>query len=114
MERDEYTRLRLSLKKIKEEVSHIEQTIEDIKIRKITEGLTYAEWAASHDNQPSVEDTLERIGINKEKSIQEALVEEEEEHFQKFDKLTFEQAQELGIKFTGTYENTPSLHEKDD
>ena len=37
MERDEYTRLRLSLKKIKEEVSHIEQTIEDIKIRKITE-----------------------------------------------------------------------------
>ena len=98
MERDEYTRLRLSLKKIKEEVSFIEQTIEDIKIRKITEGLTYAEW----------------IGTNKEKSIQEALVEEEEEHFQKFDKLTFEQAQELGIKFTGTYENTPSLHEKDD
>ena len=90
MERDEYTRLRLSLKKIKEEVSFIEQTIEDIKIRKITEGLTYAEWAASHDNQPSVEDTLERIGTNKEKSIQEALVEAEEEHFQKFDKLTFE------------------------
>ena len=57
MERDEYTRLRLSLKKIKEEVSFIEQTIEDIKIRKITEGLTYAEWAASHDNQPSVKDT---------------------------------------------------------
>ena len=118
MERDEYTRLRLSLKKIKEEVSHIEQTIEDIKIRKITEGLTYAEWAASHDNQPSVEDTLERIGTNhdvqSDKSIQEALVEEEEEHFQKFDKLTYEQAKEIGIKFTGTYENTPSLHEKDD
>ena len=82
MERDEYARLRLSLKKIKEEVSHIEQTIEDIKIRKITEGLTYAEWAASHDNQPSVEDTLERIGTNhdvqSDKSIQEALVEKEE------------------------------------
>ena len=28
--------------------------------------------------------------------------------------IIFEQAQELGIKFTGTYENTPSLHEKDD
>ena len=112
MERDEYARLRLSLKKIKEEVSHIEQTIENIKIRKITEGLTYAEWAASHDNQPSVEDTLERIGTNhdvqSDKSIQEALVEEEEEHFQKFDKLTYEQAKEIGIKFTGTYENTPS------
>lgn len=103
MERDEYARLRLSLKKIKEEVSHIEQTIEDIKIRKITEGLTYAEWAA---NQAKEEE--------REKSIQEALVEHEEEHFQKFDKLTYEQAKEIGIKFTGTYENTPSLHEKDD
>ena len=103
MERDEYTRLRLSLKKIKEEVSFIEQTIEDIKIRKITEGLTYAEWAA---NQAKEEE--------REKSIQEALVEHEEEHFQKFDKLTYEQAKEIGIKFTGTYENTPSLHEKDD
>ena len=103
MERDEYARLRLSLKKIKEEVSHIEQTIEDIKIRKITEGLTYAEWAA---NQAKEEE--------REKSIQESLVEEEEEHFQKFDKLTYEQAKEIGIKFTGTYENTPSLHEKDD
>ena len=30
MERDEYTRLRLSLKKIKEEVSFIEQTIEAV------------------------------------------------------------------------------------
>ena len=69
MERDEYARLRLSLKKIKEEVSFIEQTIQDIKISKITEGLTYAEWAASHGNEPSVEDTLERIGTNKEKSI---------------------------------------------
>ena len=103
MERDEYSRLRLSLKKIKEEVSHIEQTIEDIKIRKITEGLTYAEWAA---NQAKEEE--------REKSIQESLVKEEEEHFQKFDKLTYEQAKEIGIKFTGTYENTPSLHEKDD
>ena len=103
MERDEYARLRLSLKKIKEEVSFIEQTIEDIKIRKITEGLTYAEWAA---NQAKEEE--------REKSIQEALVEHEEEHFQKFDKLTYEQAKEIGIKFTGTYENTPSLHEKDD
>ena len=103
MERDEYARLRLSLKKIKEEVSHIEQTIEDIKIRKITEGLTYAEWAASQVKEEE-----------REKSIQESLVEEEEEHFQKFDKLTYEQAKEIGIKFTGTYENTPSLHEKDD
>ena len=103
MERDEYARLRLSLKKIKEEVSFIEQTIEDIKIRKITEGLTYAEWAA---NQAKEEE--------REKSVQESLVEEEEEHFQKFDKLTYEQAKEIGIKFTGTYENTPSLHEKDD
>ena len=103
MERDEYTRLRLSPKKIKEEVSFIEQTIEDIKIRKITEGLTYAEWAA---NQVKEEE--------RDKSIQEALVEREEEHFQKFDKLTYEQAKEIGIKFTGTYENSPSLHEKDD
>ena len=103
MERDEYTRLRLSLKKIKEEVSFIEQTIEDIKIRKITEGLTYAEWAANQAKEEELE-----------KSIQEALVEREEEHFQKFDKLTYEQAKEIGIKFTGTYENTPSLHEKDD
>ena len=103
MERDEYTRLRLSLKKIKEEVSFIEQTIEDIKIRKITEGLTYAEWAANQAKEEELE-----------KSIQEALVEREEEHFQKFDKLTFEQAKEIGIKFSGTYENTPSLHEKDD
>ena len=103
MERDEYTRLRLSLKKIKEEVSFIEQTIEDIKIRKITEGLTYAEWAANQAKEEELE-----------KSIQEALVEREEEHFQKFDKSTFEQAKEIGIKFTGTYENTPSLHEKDD
>ena len=103
MERDEYTRLRLSLKKIKEEVSFIEQTIEDIKIRKITEGLTYAEWAANQAKEEKLE-----------KSIQEALVEREEEHFQKFDKLTYEQAKEIGIKFTGTYENTPSLHEKDD
>ena len=103
MERDEYTRLRLSLKKIKEEVSFIEQTIEDIKIRKITEGLTYADWAA---NQAKEE---------REKSIQEALVEMEEEHFQKFDKLTFQQAKDIGIKFTGTYEDdTPPLHEKDD
>ena len=103
MERDEYARLRLSLKKIKEEVSFIEQTIEDIKIRKITEGLTYAEWAANQAKEEELE-----------KSIQEALVEREEEHFQKFDKLTFEQAKEIGIKFSGTYENTPSLHEKDD
>tara|TARA_Y100000289_G_C3913701_1_gene146160 strand:- start:901 stop:1215 length:315 start_codon:yes stop_codon:yes gene_type:complete len=104
MERDEYIRLRLSLKKIKEEVSHIEQTIEDIKIRKITEGLTYAEWAANQAKEEELE-----------KSIQEALVEREEEHFQKFDKLTFEQAKDIGIKFTGTYEDdTPSLHEKDD
>ena len=103
MECDVYTRLRLSLKKIKEEVSFIEQTIEDIKIRKITEGLTYAEWAASQVKEEE-----------REKSIQESLVEEEEEHFQKFDKLTYEQAKEIGIKFTGTYENTPSLHEKDD
>ena len=103
MERDEYIRLRLSLKKIKEEVSFIEQTIEDIKIRKITEGLTYAEWAANQAKEEELE-----------KSIQEALVEREEEHFQKFDKLTFEQAKEIGIKFSGTYENTPSLHEKDD
>ena len=93
----------MRFKKIKEEVSFIEQTIEDIKIRKITEGLTYAEWAA---NQAKEEE--------KEKSIQEALVENEEESFQKFDKLTYEQAKEIGIKFTGTYENTPSLHEKDD
>tara|TARA_R100000742_G_C4279216_1_gene103244 strand:+ start:5183 stop:5521 length:339 start_codon:yes stop_codon:yes gene_type:complete len=112
MERDEYTRLRLSLKKIKEEVSHIEQTIENIKIRKITEGLTYAEWAA---NQAKEE---------QKKSIQEALVEHEEkefekwfeeEHNQKFDKLTFQQSKDIGIKFSGTYEDDkPPLHEKDD
>ena len=59
MERDEYTRLRLSLKKIKEEVSFIEQTIEDIKIRKITEGLTYAEWAAYQAKEEDREKSIQ-------------------------------------------------------